>query len=260
MPPRLALELYHLVIQHVRNKTDLCSLAVCCSAFQDEVQRCLFSDVEPKSLFQQKKFLLAINSAPLRLGSLVHSFCVEEWELGDDVRSVSLSTALHAMRNLKHLKLHWWKPSTILQGCTFQLRTFVNIYFLNRPEALFILCNFLPAQRGIKHVGIRREKLPGGLEVPTHLCPHLESVALHGKDLVHMLLPSDRRVTQFEWLAYRMPLPLTPNQLNGLKSLKFNIRTLGTDTSFSPHLTSLVKLELRVHRRDPDLIINNVSR
>lgn len=157
MPIPLALEIYHLIIKQIDNKSDLRSSALCCSIFRDEAQRCLFSvfDDHYRWHLQRKKFLSAINDDPQRLGPLVHTFSIEEWVPIHDDDVVSLSKALHAMPNLKHLKLNWQKPSTVLHGCTFQLSTFVCGWDLVGPEAPFILSDFLPTQRGVKHLGIR---------------------------------------------------------------------------------------------------------
>lgn len=48
MSQQMALELYHAIFQRVDNTDDLLSSALCCSAFRDEAQRCLFRHVEPK--------------------------------------------------------------------------------------------------------------------------------------------------------------------------------------------------------------------
>lgn len=262
MPLPLAPELLFLIIEHVDDKTDLYSLALCCSAFRGEAQRRLFRDVASTSLDREKQFLSAIKGAPLRLGPLVHSFHVGECESDGAGHAASLSTALQAMRELKHLGLGSWDPSRILHTSVFQLRTFVcNSYLGGQKQVLFLIRKFLPAQRDIKRLEIYYGRDPVHLsKAPKGLCPQLEFLSINNAEIAHVLLADTRLLSEFQWRQFHGNPPLTICQLNYLKSLTLYIRLGQTNTSFMAHLTSLVDLKLHVPITTTDHLLDTVSR
>lgn len=260
MPTELALELYHLVIRHVDSQADLRSLALCCWAFRDEAQRCLFGYVKLNNFLRQMRFLSAINGASLRLGPLVHSFCIDVETLNGYNHLDSLSKALHAMSGLKHLKiLRCRTPSEVLRGRTFRLLTLVCEDFLEDTEVFFLICDFLPTQTGIKHLEIYVWEPIDVSKVPIGLCPGLDCMGTNDNHLVSVLLPDTRTLSQFRWNDSNRPPPLTVHQLNHLKSLTFSISAFETDVSFTSHLTSLVNLEVRISLSNGAPFVHDVS-
>lgn len=265
MPDLLALELYYSIILHIDNKSDLRSLALCCSTFRDEAQRRLFRDVDLPSITQWQKqqqqlFMSRVNRAPLRFGPWVHTLCMDSRWLNRDGMRESVSMALRAMYDLEHLDINWPKLSTILHGCTFKLRVFIARSPLDRTETLFLLCNFLPTQPRIKHLELlMRDEFNNG-HVPTNLCPQLESLAIHADSLISILLPDARLIPHFQWLGYnRRPPPLTIRQLNHLNSFLFCKFPRSMDITFTQHLTSLVRLALIVTVDDVEQLVDEVS-
>lgn len=255
----LALELYHLIIYHVDEKRDLRSMALCCSGFRDEAQRHLFRQVDPKSLTQQTLFLSAINSQALRLGPLVHTFCLDQrwWRLGDALEFLSI--ALQAMCGLKYFEIRWATPSTFLRGCTFQLRAFVSGYTLDRTEAEFLLSSFLPTQRHIKHLMLLLNNNIDDIFVPMGLCPQLDSLGVNDNRLIRDILPQTKLIHHFQWSNYFTPPSLTIHQLANLKSILLCRYMPAMDTSLIPHLTSLVYLNLKVTVQNPEGLLVHVG-
>lgn len=242
----LPLEIHHFIIQQIDDKSDLCSLALCCSAFRSEAQWCLFHEAKPATIVRRTQFLSAINGEPLRLALLVHTFYIDGRDSNDDFYA-SLSQALHAMHCLKHLRLFWLGyPSTVMHGCTFQLCAFGCIFPLNRREALFLLCDFLPTQKSFKRLEmyVNNPGLIEASEVPNDPCPQLESLLCNEEGLVKILLPDARPIPDFRWFNADTPPPLTIYQLNHVKSLKLRFLTSGPNPAFAVHLTSLVTVSL----------------
>jgi hypothetical protein len=260
MPQPLALEIYQLIIAHVDDTTDLRSLALCCSAFRDEAQRCLFRHVDAKSLYQHTPFPAAINAAPLRLGPLIHTLDFTPL-LGlntmDRSWTVPLSLALRVMHNLKNLAIDRVNPSTVLQDCTFKLRTLYCGSLLHESEVLFVLCNFLPTQPSITCLQIMYNVPFDMAAVPMDLCPDLDSLGVSDVHLVSALLRNTRLITRFEWYSWMFPKIAIP-QLNHLEYLLFSIDQLNVDTSFSLNLTSLVHLVLHVKLNTPNVLSHKV--
>lgn len=224
----------------------------------------MFGDSRPRSLGQQNKFLSAINGEPHRLGSLVHTFHVTQWApRGEEhVAPLSIQKALHAMRNLKHLCLFWWKPSTILRGCTFRLHTLACSVGLDGAEIFFLLCEFLPA-RDVKRLQIHHRDNKNKIDfakIPMDPCPHLESLSLNNEGLIRALIPETRPIPHFQWMSYNTPPPLTIYHLKHLKSLAFYIDMLGMETSFTAHLISLDDLRLYVTVGGCNNLIHHVSK
>lgn len=252
MPPSLALELYYSIIKRVEGKPDLCSLALCCSAFRDEAQRCLFNYLQPTSPDQEERVLSAIIAAPLRLGPLVHAFSIHRWAGDNTGHILSRSKALRAMSSLRHLRLFLWIPSTILQGFVTQLWTLDCAYALVQEEVHFLLYEFLPTQKAIKRLAVDSfdsiTAKESQSEVPMDLCPQLESLRIDNEILASVLLPSTRVISQLQWrgLGTLQP-PLTIRQFNHLKSLTLNMHVkLDIDTSFSAQLICLINLKLHI--------------
>lgn len=261
MSTPLALELYHLIIQHVHDQADLRALALCCSAFRDEAQRYLFRDIVPVSYDQRTKLISTINGAPLRFGRLVHKLQIRDGLVSnpdDPLVSKPLSLALHAMYNLKHLELYLWRPSTVLQRCTFSLRILVW-HAMNGPEVSFLLRNFLPTQNHIKSLEIIHWEEFDAMEVPTNLCPDLDSLGVNDSRLVSILLPEARLISHFQWHGIYTPGTLTIRQLNHLESFKFYIAHSDSNTSFTQHMTSLIYLELEINVGSPPNLLPKVS-
>lgn len=250
----LALELYHTIIQHINNTGDLLSLALCCSTFLDEAQRCLFCYVGPESQHQHKLLISAINSSPLRLGPLVHTYYIGEgtaWDRNDLVaESLSISLALPSMCNLEHLKINLPLPSTVLQGCTFKLRTLVcKGYDRRKPNLVFLFRNFLPTQPLIKHLHFSRSCVFDLAEVPKDLCPMLDFLEASDNTIISYLLRDDRLITRLQWNLTGGGMPaISIRQLNHLKYLQCDVNQLSMDSSFYLQLTSLVFLELQFER------------
>lgn len=261
MPPLLAPELHFLIIQHVDDNTDLCLLALCCSAFRDEAQRRLFRDVALTTPDQEQQFLSAIKSTPLRLEPLVHSFHVGKWDSDNARDTASLSTALQAMCELKHLKLDSWDPSIILHADAFQLRTFVCSIYLEGPtQVLFLLCEFLPAQKDIKCLEIYYGGNPINLSnPPTGICPQLEFLSTNSTKITRVLLADTGLISEFRWRKFHTHPPLTVRQLNHLKSLLLCTHLRRMDTSFIAHLTSLVNLTLFEYKTTTEQLLDTVS-
>lgn len=256
MAQSLALELYQLIMQHVNDKTDLRSLALCWSGFRDEAQRCLFRHAEPESLDQQNQLIATINTAPLRLGTFVHTFHIKDG-LGFDSNgrpvSGSLSLALRAMQNLKHLTINSGRALSILQGCAFSLHTLVYRHPVEGADLAFLLCTFLPTQNYLKRLKIIHNVQYNISEVPTDLCPKLDSLGIRDARLVRAILGDRKLISHFQWYKILAPPALTSYQLNHLKSLLFCIYDISNmDTSFTLHLTSLIYLELWVNLHDHD--------
>lgn len=261
MPPQLALELYHSIIQHIDSKIDLSSLALCCATFRDEAQQCLFRDAAPASLDRQIQFQSAINTAPLRLGPLVYSLYTHDWSTRDASDLVSsFSDALRAMHRLKHLKLYWQRPSAVLHGCSFQLQTLICGYLVEGQQVPFLLCDFIPTQSNIKRIELQVAIWADLPETPMGLCSQLESIGASDERLTNILLPDSRRISQFEWYRYNTCPPLTVHQLNHLQSLTLCIKMDGMDTSFAEHLSCLVNLEVHFDVSNYDHLFQNVSR
>lgn len=256
----LALELYHLIVRHIDDTTDLQALALCCSAFRDEAQRCLFRHVDLKLASQhrqQQLFISTVNSAPLRFGLLVHTLHINLTQWDDYEYAMSLSTALCAMCSLKHLELHYGRPSPILRGCNFSLHSFSIIYgTLWRDELVFLLCDFLPTQHHIRHLEFLLSRDIYDVNAPAGLCPQLDSLGLNGDSLVDTFLSESRLISHFQWHGFPAAPPLTTHQLGYLKSLRFLARI---DTTFTRHLTSLVYLELVLPIDNVNRFVNNVS-
>ncbi|KAF5317794.1 hypothetical protein D9619_012658 [Psilocybe cf. subviscida] len=249
MAQPMALELYHAIIQHVDNTDDLLSLALCCSAFGDEAQRCLLRHVEPKSKHQLTRLISAINASPLRLGPLIHTFCLRERTASgeeDPAAPLSISMALRSMCNLEHLINDRPLPSTVLQGCTFKLRTLVWTCFLQKPSLLFLFCNFLPTQPSIKHLHLYQSEPFDLAEVPTNLCPMLDSFKASDYNIISCLLRDDRLITRFQWRMMEGLPKMTNRQVNHLKYLQCMMNKLDMDDSFTLQMTSLVFLELHL--------------
>lgn len=260
MTEPLPLELYHLIIRHVHDKDALRSLALCCSAFRDEAQRCLFRHVDltlDNQQRQQQLFISTVNSAPLCFGPLVHTFHIEQTWWDNPELAKSLSTALRAMCSLKNFELLYGRPSPILRGCGFSLHSLTIIHGVVFPDELvFLLCDFLPTQPQIRHLKFVLRSQIYGVVAPTGLCPQLDSLCLNGDSLVNAFLPESRVLSHFQWHGFPSPPPLTTRQLNYLKSLQFMV---GMDTKFTQHLTSLVYLELMIAIYDGNTLLDKVS-
>ncbi|KAF5317705.1 hypothetical protein D9619_012667 [Psilocybe cf. subviscida] len=252
MAQPLPLELYHAIIQHVDKWVDLYSLALCCSAFRDEAQRCLFRYVELHSERRHTLFISAVNASPLRLGPLVHAFYLNSasaprFGMEDPTAPLSISLALRSMCNLEHFKNEWLLPSTILRECTFKLRTLVWDRYLDKSSRLFLLCHFLPTQPSIRRLDLNfGESNPSDLvEVPTDLCPMLDFLEVTDNNIINHLLRDDRLITRFQWESIGGGLPtMSTRQLNHLKYLRCVIDVLNMNPSFTLQLNSLVCLEL----------------
>jgi hypothetical protein len=255
MPRRLALELYHTIIHDVNDTNDLLSLALCCSAFRGEAQRFLFRHADPKSLGQRTQLISTINASPLRLGPLVHTFYIRH-ELGsdevnyldEDDHVVSLSSALRAMYNLKHLRNEGVQMTlTVLQGCIFKLHTLVWNCSLDKSKMLFLLCDFLPAQHSIKHLQFCHMAKAGIIEVPANLCPNLNSLGAIDEFTIKALLRDNRLITRFQWHGSGAVPRMSIRQLNRLEYLRCGMNELNINPSFTLHLTSLVFLEVPIN-------------
>lgn len=241
MPVPFALEIYHLIIQQVKEKRELCSLALCCASFRDEAQRFLFRRMDRKPLTRQKLFISAINSTPLRLGPFVKNLYIDEDGWNDKDSAVSLSMALRAMPNLQCLALRWAEPSTILRGCKFTLRTFVSKDKLERNEAFFLLLDFLPAQNRLKHLEISCRARIDAADVPPNLCPQLEFLGVDDTHLLNIFLRKGNR------------LGPNPQKYEGLQQIdSFDFKCLrytsgsGLPTLFAQRLSCLIYIDLWV--------------
>ncbi|KAF5317799.1 hypothetical protein D9619_012671 [Psilocybe cf. subviscida] len=257
MTQPLAIELYHAIIQHIDNRGDLLSLSLCCLAFRNEAQRCLFRHVEPYSERQLIRLMSTINASPLRLGPLIHTFRLNDVKESapdegneDPAAPLSISMALRSMCNLEHLRIERSLPSTILQGCTFKLRTLVWHGYLEKPSLSFLFYHFLPTQHSIKRLNILYHRDPDDSEeLPTDLCPTLDSLKSNDRIIISCLLRNDRLITRFQRGTMGNSMPtMTIRQLNHLKYLQCLIYYLDMDTSssFTLQLTSLVLLELHL--------------
>jgi hypothetical protein len=253
MPQRLALEIYRLIIEQVDDTTDLLSLALCCSTFRAEAQRCLFRHVKAKSFHRYMPFIAAINASSLRLGPLVHAlefvaqpgFNMTGWR---EAWMAPLTLALREMHNLQHLTIDRVHPSTFLHDCTFKLRTlsFGHLFKLHTMEVLFLLRDFLPTQPSLKRLQLVHSASFDVAKVPTNLCPNLDLLGAGNECFVNAILRDTRLITRFEWYLLETPPPLSIKQLNHLEYLLLKIYHPDMDASFTLNLTSLVHLELHV--------------
>ncbi|KAF5326917.1 hypothetical protein D9619_005161 [Psilocybe cf. subviscida] len=244
----LALELYRTVVENVDDTTDLLALALCCSALRDEAQRCLFRKVAKKSLAQQAQFISTINASPSRFGPWVHDFYVV---LYYEENLSPISSALHAMRNLKHLQICLAGISKILPGCTFKLRSLTCLY---DNDLEYLLCHFLPTQQSIKRIRFPALGPPvGALDtagMPMNLCPKLDFLDATDARFVRAILRDSRLIKRFQWRSFG-PLPsMTIKQLNHLEYLYLTTEEWQIDSNFTRHLLSLVLLELYDKQND----------
>lgn len=262
MSQPLALELYYLIIHHVNNKTDLCSLALCCSAFRDEAQRCLFQEIREDSPSRQSQIISIVNTSPSRLGPWIHTFHVKI-EKRNKKQEASVSSALRAMNSLKHLQVSAGRPSRVLEGCMFTLHTLVFSSGLDESELLYLLYDFLPTQQSISHLQVPYIGHPTysftEVEVLKSLCPKLDFLGTNERRFANVLLRDTRLITQFEWKDVVLALPnMTTRQLSHLEFLSFNIYHSGIDTAVTSRLTSLVLLELHITLHDASYLYPNV--
>jgi hypothetical protein len=255
MHQELALEIYQLIIAHVDATKNLLSLALSCSAFRDEAQRCLFRHVQAKSHHQYKSFPAAINASPLRLGPLVHTL---DFKPHARLNISDFSSALRAMHNLKHLAIGGFNPSTVFRDCVFKLQTLHYVHVLRNSEMLFLLCNFLPTQPSMKRLQLIQSTPFDVAAVPTDLCPNLNSLAVSDNRLIAVLLRDTRLITRFQWHEMGIPSKMTIQQLNHLEYLLLPIYASDIDASFALKLTSLVHLDLQFKLNTPELVPHKV--
>ncbi|KAF5326804.1 hypothetical protein D9619_005128 [Psilocybe cf. subviscida] len=246
----LALELYRTVVENVDDTTDLLALALCCSALRDEAQRCLFRKVAKKSLDRQAQLISTINASPSRFGPWVHDFYVV---LYYEENLSTISSALQAMRNLKHLQICLAGISEILPGCTFKLRSLTFAFRLEDEDLEYLLCHFLPTQQSIKRIRFPASGSLGALDtagMPMNLCPKLDFLDANDPRFVRAILRDSRLIKRFQWRSFG-PLPsMTIKQLNHLEYLYLTTQEWQIDSDFTRHLLSLVLLEIYDRQND----------
>lgn len=166
----LSREVYQLIVRHVGNRSDLCSLARVSKAFQRAAEPSLYNTLLMRDPRQTVK-LCSILSSQDRLAILVEALTVfalareDREDEEEDVEGkgseeddiwlpedfwVSLAAALRHLSHLRFFNIHIDGESTrawILRGCEFQLRAFHSdfawdsdlVEFLNSQSVLMDL-------------------------------------------------------------------------------------------------------------------------
>ena len=164
----LSREAYQLIIRHVGNRSDLCTLARVSKSFQRAAEPSLYNTLVMRDARKTTK-LCSVLSAQDRLAVLVdaltvfaaaaHSDSEESGRSEEDQSDESdpalpedfwdlLSAALRRMKRLRFLNMHINGDSDrawILRGCTFQLRAFHSDFAWDSD-----LANFLNSQNLLK--------------------------------------------------------------------------------------------------------------
>ncbi|KAF5314427.1 hypothetical protein D9619_011995 [Psilocybe cf. subviscida] len=268
MPPTLAVEIYHSIIHSVNTVADLLDLSLCCSTFRAEAQRLLFRHPITDTHAEQMLFILAICSAPERLGPLVHTYTMEynPGPGGDmEQEAIFIALALRFMCNLKQIdhRASTVMPIIIYKHCKAPLESFNYYRDSNaRPDISSLVYEMLPTQPSLTHMIIL---CSGGVKIDSEmrkaaadLCPNLVSLCVNSRAIGKLFLRRKRHLQSLQWVVgTSTPTCMKVSQYNRLNYLMMSLLTRGLDTSFAPHLSSLTLLELCLRAEWDDDILNS---
>ncbi|KAF5314290.1 hypothetical protein D9619_011980 [Psilocybe cf. subviscida] len=256
MPPALPIEICCSIIQSVDAVEDLLDLSLCCSAFREEAQRLLFRHPSTPTHRDQMLFILAICTAPERLGPLVHTYTMEyNPGPGADVgqEATFIAFAISAMSNLKQIEhcASTIMPLKIYNNCKASLDSF-NYYRDSKasPDISSLVYDVLPNQPSLTHMIIEcsgRVKIDSKMmKDAADLCPSLVSLSVSSRAIGKLLLQRKKYLQSLQWMAGTSTpgTCMTVAQYNHLNYLMMTIVMRRLKTSFSQHLSSLVLLEL----------------
>lgn len=251
-PSPLPSEIYYRIIGHIADRTDLCSLSLCCIAFRDEAQGKLFRHVSKLGFIEHGKFLDAIIASPKRLAPMVKYCRMTE---GTRVKSEGVlmrdaaSTALLLMCNLTTLRIRDEALSYIdisaLLHCSFQLITCEFGCLGGWDDLDPLLFTFLRTQSSLRHLTIH-----GNLAESTHKelfrddpewCPNIQSLSAKGS-VICMFLAPHRHIQCLDWHYFSDTFGSSP--LSKVKYLAFPVYNTAPNLSFLPRMTSLVLLDV----------------
>ncbi|KAF5327493.1 hypothetical protein D9619_004423 [Psilocybe cf. subviscida] len=213
-------ELYCDIIKnlhYLRDRPTLLRLALVSNAWCIESQRVLFRTVCDDSMDLDKResvvhthtfFLKAIIHDPARLGPYVQTYKQHEFtrhpflaiDSKDPPAGASsylwdlTENALRAFVNLQHLSIvptpdyRWSPPASLLDGCTFKLKSLRWGFESNSLRSTGPFVDFLRAQHDLLHLEVGFQPSQSDLSwLPDNFCPSLRSASCRLDCVAHVM-------------------------------------------------------------------------